>query len=255
MARAKKAEVIKATGTAVANIEEELAKEAAEMGKRIQSSEALTIRLKKDKKFQAPTGDVIGETLKCVIVDFVARNSFFDRPYNEKDPGPPGCTAVGKNIDEMQPFANVPNRQSDRCKGCGMNEFETSSNGSGKACKNQRVLAVLGWNNGKIAADDPLWLLTVSPTGLKNFDGFVSSTLKMTGKPPIGVVCEISFDQTTEYQKLQFKALEPNRSLSACFPRRQDAHDLLTREPDFSQYEPLAAPKRGAAGQRGRTLR
>ncbi len=258
MAKAKKAAsegtaLTKGPGTALATMEEQLAADAAAMSGRIQASEALMIRLKKQKTFEAPTGDAIGDKLTCVILDFVARNSFFDRPYDEKDPIPPGCTAVGKTIETMVPFPNSPNIQADACKGCGMNEFETSATGKGKACKNQRVLAILGWNKGDIAADDPIWLITVSPAGLKNFDSFVNNVVKTTGKPPIGVVTEITFDPTTEYQKLQFKAIEPNRKLSVCFPRRADADAMLTREPDFSQYVPLA-PRKGAA-QRGKTLR
>lgn len=261
MARAAKTAVTKASagpGTALANIDEQMAKEAAELRGRINTSEALTIKLRKDKTFQLPNGEIIDVPLKGIVVEFVARNSWFDRPFNEKEPGPPACTATGKIIDAMSPFKESPQRQADSCKDCPMNQFETApGGGKGKACKNQRVLAFLPFNEGKIDAETPLFLINVSPTGLKNFDGFVNQVAKQFSKPPIGVVTEIAFDANATYQTLTFKALGPNKVAAACYGHRQTAEELLTRVPDFSGYVPLATGKRGGGGapaRRGRTM-
>ena len=88
-----------------------------------------------------------------------------------------------------------------------MNEF--GSQGDGKACKNQRVLAVM-----QVDADStsPMWRLSVSPTALRFFDGHVRSVSARHNLPPIGVVTRVSFDPSVTYARLQFEevGLNPN---------------------------------------------
>ncbi len=232
-----------AKSTAVATMDEQLAQEAAEIGKRIEASQALQIRLLKERVFELPGGTMLNEPLKCVVVDFRARNSWFDRPYKDGDSSPPACIAIGTDLRTMKPMAESPNRQSDQCDGCGMNEFGTSATGEGKACRNQRVLAVLGWNGGQVGAEDPLLLLVVPPASLKAFDTYVDNVAKVMGQPPIAAVTEISFDPTSQYQKLMFKALQPNTAKAVAFTRREEAKALLERKPDFANYEPPTKPK------------
>lgn len=234
----------RSTGTAVANINENLKKEAAELQSRIKQPGGSMIKLTKKKTFVLPDGQESAGPMKLVILDFVSRNLYYDTKYNEKNPVPPACFAIGKTLNDMRPSANSPKKQNDTCNGCKRNEFPES--GGGKECKNTRLLAVM---SPDAKADAPILLLQVSPTALKSFDGFVASVSKMYGVPPIGVVCEVSFDPTSEHQSLRFAKPEQNKNIEYHYSRRADAQAILEAEPDLSKFQAQGG------GKRGRTLR
>ncbi len=235
------------TGTALATMDEELKKEAAELGKRVQAPTGMTIKLGKDKTFRLPNGESSPGPMKVVILDFVARNLYYKRKFKEGDPTPPDCFAIGQDLASLAPSDNSPDKQSEVCASCPQNQWPETK-GEPKPCKNTRTLAVMA---PKAKGDDPIMLLNVSPTSLKSFDGMVSAVQKMFGKPPIGVVVSVSFDPTKEYQSLRFSDPEPNPNIGYHFSRRAEAKQILNSEPDLSRT--IVAGK--GAAKRGRTLR
>ena len=155
---------------------------------------------------------------------------------------PPGSFAVGVNPKQMTPTDNSPNKQADSCQGCPMNEF--GSSGEGKACKNGRLLAVLPPD-----ADDKtdLWLLEVSPTAIKGFDGYVNSVVRQFGVPPVGVVTTVSLDPNVDYAKMVFSDPQPNNNLEISFARQAEAQEMLKVEPDFTGWVDPRAGRKPAA--------
>lgn len=235
----------KQPGTALANIQSQMKQEAAELAQRIRQPGGTMIKLSKKKTFVLPDGQESAGPMKVVILDFVSRNLFYVGKYNEKNPVPPSCFAIGKDLATMAPSKNSPKKQHDTCAGCPQNEFPEE--GGGKPCKNTRLLAVMQPN---AKGDDPILLLSVSPTALKSYDGYVATVAKMFGCPPVGVVTEISFDPVAEHQSLRFAKPVKNDNLDYHWSRRADAQTILEAEPDLSR---LAA--QGGATKRGRTLR
>lgn len=242
-----------AKGTAVtttkkqlpAEIRAEAEKEAAELAKRIEAPGGNKIKLTKDKHFKLPDGTKHPGPLTAVILDFVAANKFFDRPYTEGEITPPACFAIGLEPGSLVPSANSPDKQAESCAKCPNNAW--GSKGKGKACGNHRLLAVVA-GAGDAASDPeaPMWLLEVSPTGVKAFDAYVSTVRNMHNTPPIGVVTDIFFDQTSEYQSLRFGKPEANPNLAVHWARKAAAREMLTREPDVSGYEKPKAGKKKA---------
>lgn len=252
MATTKKAS---ATSTAVAvkkpssanivSIKEALQAQAAAMGERVAPAGGSAIRVTQDKQFLLPDGTKTPGPLELVIVDFIAKNSFYEGAFDPKAITPPACFAIGQNPLKLVPSANSPLGQSAECNACPNNQF--GSNGSGKACKNSRVLAVLPPDADE---NTPLWTLATSATANKGFDGFVSSVARVFQMPPVGVIATVSFDPNETYAKLVFSDPQPNAKVTEHFGRQEEAKAMLTVEPDVSQFVKAAPVGRGKAPAR-----
>jgi hypothetical protein len=219
----------------IVSITEALKAQAEGMGSRVAPPTGNGIRITQDKHFMLPDGTKTQGPLQLVVVDFVTRHMFYEGSYDPKNVVPPGCFAIGSNPKDMTPSDNSPNKQSTDCQGCPMNQF--GSDGDGKACKNTRLLAVLPPDADE---NTPIWTLGVSPTALKNFDGFVQATVRAFGLPPIGVIVNVGFDDAVTYAKLTFSEPVPNPQLNEMFARQGEAKELLMVEPDVSGYVPIS---------------
>lgn len=238
--------VVKPKSSALVSIKEQMAAELANLANKTAPAGGDKIQLKKDG-FHLPDGTVIATdgSLDLVIVDFLTAHNYYPGKFDPKNIKPPVCFARGEIPTAMVPSDNSPELQSETCSGCPQNQF--GPNNEAKACKNTRLLAVLPPD----AEDgDPLWVLEVSPTALKGFDGFVKSVATKFQVPPIGVVVTVSLDQNVEYAKLQFGEVNPNANLETHWARREEARTRLLQEPDLSSYVPMTAPvsRKSAAG-------
>lgn len=227
--------VKKATGGALVDIKAQMAAELAGLADRTAPATGDKINVK-GKVFTLPDGSK-HDTMEVVIVEFMAVNNFYEGVYDPKSIVPPTCFAINQIPTNMVPSKNSPAIQSDSCAGCPMNQF--GSAGEGKACKNQRRLALLPPDAD---ADTPLWIIDVSPTGLKSFDGYVRSAASKFGVTPIGLITTISFDEALDYPSLRFGDPKPNENIDQHWPRRVEAMDRLLQEPDVSGYVEPAKP-------------
>lgn len=247
MATAAKKTPAAKTGTAVAvkkpssgalvSIKEQMAAELASLASRTAPPSGAKIKAKKTG-FTMPDGTET-DTFDCVIIDFVTAHNFYPGKYDPKNIVPPDCAARGEIPTAMMPFADAPDVQSDSCSVCPMNQF--GSDGDGKACKNSRLLAVLPPD-----ADEstPIWLLEVSPTAIKGFDGYVGSVARSFQMPPIGVITTVSLDPNVDYAKIVFGNPQPNANIEAHFPRRVESREMLMLKPSFEQR--VATPAKGS---------
>lgn len=230
--------VRKPAAGAVVDIKAALAAQVASLGERIQPAGGISIRLGKGK-FTMPDGTETPGPIRVVVVDFAVTHDFYRGKYDPKNIVPPDCFGIGSNPKQMVPSDNAPNRQADDCQSCPMNEFQSA--GNGKACKNGRALAVLPPDD----AEADMWLLSVSPTALKSFDGFVASAARLYNMPPVGVSVEVSLDANVDYPKLVFSDPQPVEDVAAFFARQAEAKDIVYTEPDVSGFvPPTAAPAR-----------
>lgn len=231
------------------NHEEQLAKEAAEIAKRIAAPSGDRIRFNANRAFITPDG-LEGDTLEVVVVDFISTNLFFDGPYDRDNPSPPGCFALGPEPAMLIPSDNSPNKQSETCSTCPNNQFGSAPNGKGKACKNTRLLALMPAS--AIAGDEaaPIWIMSVPPTSIKAFDSYVHGLAIKNKTIPIGVITQLTLDPNNTFASPRFDVVRPlqGNELEVFMTRREEANQRLMIEPDVSQYVP---PK--PAGTRGPT--
>ena len=243
MATTSKSTVVaKKQSTAVVSIQERLRAEAAGIQERIGAPGGDVISITQDKYFKLPDGTKHGGPMDVVIVDFVSGNYFYENSFDPNNITPPACFSLGTNPTQMVPSENSPVRQSDTCAACPMNQF--GSDGKGKACKNNRLLALLPVDADN---DTPVMVLKVSPTAIKAFDSYVASVARSFNLPPLGVVTEVCFDEAVTYASLRFKNPRPNENIELAFNRRDEARARLMTEPDVSSYEAAPPPKKAPA--------
>jgi hypothetical protein len=240
----------RAKATLPVNYNEQLAREAAEISKRIATPSGDRVRFNSNRGFVTPDGNE-GEELEVVIVDFMSSNLFYDGPFDRDKPQPPACFAIGPEPSLLVPSDNSPNKQAEVCTVCPNNQF--GSAGKGKACKNTRLLAVmpLAMDGG----ESPIWIMSVPPTSMKAFDGYVSTLASKHKTIPVGVVTRITLDQTVQFAAPRFTVVRPldGSEIGTYMANREEARTRLAMEPDVSQYVPPAqtAPSRGQPMRRG----
>lgn len=233
------------TGTAVVSMKDEMARQLAGLNKRVGAATGAAIRITQDKKFKLPGGALATE-LDVVIVDFNSRNEYYAGAYDPNVLAGPICAAVGSEPNNLVPDDSSPKKQADNCTDCPQNVF--GSSGPGKACKNQRVLAVLPVD---ATPDTPIMTIKVSPTAIAGFDGYVASVAANWNMPPIGVITTISFNPGKTFASLQFGNPMPNPHLAAHFARQGEAQQILAQIPDMTiQPAPAPAPRGRAPARR-----
>lgn len=192
------------------------------------------IRVTQDKKFELPNGDVVDE-LEAVVVDFVYRNEYYLGNFNRKQITPPACFSISPTAADMAASPNSPVKQSTNgCATCQQNQFGSSPNGDGKACKNTVYLAVMPTD---ATADTPVWVLKTSPTAVKHFNSYVTKLARSARVPVTAVVTKIFFDPSSTYASARFDAVGVNPVFELTQARQSEARHRLMQEPDVSSFE------------------
>jgi hypothetical protein len=165
--------------------------------------------------------------MHVVILDWITENTYFEGMYDPKNIKPPVCWAMGRDVHDLSPSDNAPDKQHTACKGCPHDEWG-SGVGKGKACKNTRRLLIAAAD-----ADEhtqPL-IIRISPTGLKHYDKYIN-TLADMGKHPIEAVTGIAFDEAEAYPSLRFKAVGVNENVELMWALKERGQDILFQEPN-----------------------
>ena len=223
----------KETGTALIDIHAELKKRSEGIKDRIQAPSGDWIRCTQDKKFKTPDGQTSPGPLSMVILDFICKNEFYDRPFKADDKTPAACFAIGESPKLLVPDATSPVKQAESCKTCPNDQF--GSKGAGKACSNTRILALVAPTDDP---NEPIYLLKVSATAISAFDGYVATIKAQYDSMPMVVVTEIYFDPSLTYGSLRFGNPIPNPNLAVHFERLKDAAARLQVKPDVTGYAP-----------------
>jgi hypothetical protein len=190
----------------------------------------------KNKRFTFPDGHQEDGPFQFIILGWISANFWWEEDYDEKSPTPPDCWAHNENPKLLVSSPNSTNRQNDEaCSDCPMDVFGTAKVGEGKACKNNRLLAVVAADS--VDEEDAIMKIEVAPTSLRNFDGFVT-TLQSKGTLPVQVVTEIGFDDGVSYPKLLFKGVGWNENAEMHWGRRDEATKMLLVEPDPASSAP-----------------
>lgn len=212
-----------------ADAQAEMDKALAAIGDKIGQAGGEKISLK-NKRFTFPDSHQENGPFQFIILGWVSANFWWENDYDEKNPAPPDCWAHNENPKLLVSSPNAPSRQNDAaCSDCPMDVFGTATVGEGKACKNNRLLAVVAADSDD--PEDAIMKIEVAPTSLKNFDSYVT-TLGSKGTLPVQVVTEIDFDDSVSYPKLMFKGAGWNENAEMHWGRREEATKMLLVEPD-----------------------
>lgn len=240
--------------TAVVNYDEILAQRAAALSKKIAPPSGDKIRITQAKKFVFPDGQESPGPFSAVILDFVSANEYYTNPYVRGEVVPPDCFAINEEPGLLAPSKNAPKPQSENCSACHWNQYGTARVGKGKACKNTRLLALLPPDAD---AASPIWLMSISPTGIQAWDRYVATIYAQFNSTPARVITTIAFDPKVDYPSVRFGnpvPLEPEM-MPQFISRLDEARNRLLVEPDYSSFQKReeaqpAAPQRSSMSAR-----
>ena len=254
-APAKKA-AAKKPGKAMVSWSEELAKRA-------QSAAAIEENVGSGGTFISLKGgrmtfngaEVPGNKMNVVVLDHILEYTYYADGYDSDNPQPPDAYALGRDENTLRWHENsIPEYAGELCKDSDINQWGSAEKGKGKACKNQRRLALLPEDEAgdaeTIEEATPAFL-RIPVTSVKGWAGYVRQLEKTLQRPPLGVITEISVvpDAKTQF-KLQFKlveAIEDGDVIEALFAKA-DATELDF--PYAPREEEEEKPQRGKAGNR-----
>lgn len=243
---------VKKTGTSIANVEAEMSQAAQDLRSQIGQSSSNRLKVTPQGDFTLPDGMSLGNEIQIVVVDFISRNSFYSGVYNPNNPSPPDCYAMGRIIMDMAPEPDSPSIQSDKCAICPMNQFGSGANGTSKACKNTRELAVLVIDPENPEAHNdpaaPIYTMSLPPTAIKSFDGAVGYVSRTLGGLPIKAIITVTAKPVGTYALISFVEPVPNPDYALHWGRREEVQEALFRKPDFA----AAAARPAQGGGRNR---
>lgn len=184
--------------------------------------------------------------MPVLIVDGILENTWYAGDYDSDNPSPPTCYSFGRDEADMAPHLTIVQAgtaQSKLCKGCEKNEWGSAEKGAGKACKNQRRLALLtaGKFDPKTGAFEPILdsehymnsavgYLKIPPTSIANYANFVKQLFAGTKRPPHGVFTRIKVSPHPKKQhEITFTPLEecPGEIMGAIMQRHKQEMDLI----------------------------
>lgn len=237
--KAKKKTSKKKTGTgkAMAKIDEQLAQYASQESARETVAGTNKLSIKGGKfSFQ---GANLGKEVEVIVVAWSFEKTWYDTPFDQDNPSTPACFAIDTDGKEMVPHADAPNKQAQTCDECELNQWGSSPTGSrGKACSDRRRLIVISADEEDFAEAEFVQL-SVGPTTLKNWKGYVNDLNNKLQLPTFGVVTNISFDEDSDFEVLEFNVSEKiadKKVLSTLLGRLEEATKLACQPYDSSGY-------------------
>lgn len=182
------------------------------------------------------------EEFEGLIVDFAYRNEYYIGAYNPKNITPPACFAIARNSALLTPSENSPVKQNQTdCATCQQNQFGSHPNGSGKACKNTVIIALLP-PDLEMVADHDILVLKTSPTALRPFNKYANKISNQMNVPLGAIRTQFFFDKDSDYASIRFKAVGLEAEcLDFVMARKDEAAMRLMEEPDVSQFVMPAA--------------
>ena len=155
--------------------------------------------------------------MEVVVIDFLLENAIFAEKYNANKPASPMCYAFGRDEKTMGPHENSSDPQSELCHNCPNNEWGSNPEGGrGKACKNSRRIAIMhadALRDGPDGVEKANTIMCKIPvTSIQNFSRYINQCTKVLGKPPFGVVCELSVKPSVNMFEVQWKVIDDVKS-------------------------------------------
>ena len=197
-----------------------------------------------------------GNKLDCIIIATTAVNMLYKGAWDPDNIANPDCYSYSPDGQNMVPHHSVANPIHDNCKDCPANQWDSQDmfggkSGKGKACKNQRVLAIIPADTKPediLTAEVATMKLPV--TSVANWSQYVNKIGTLFNRPPLGMVTQIGTvpDVKTQF-KITFTNVAPveKEMLKGLIDRSKLLQPTLEREydaPEEAQEEDTSKPKK-----------
>ncbi len=190
--------------------------------------------------------EIKGNALDVVVVDHCYENCYYPDGYDEKNPTPPSCFAIGRVDKELKPHPKSKTPQHESCEGCPMNAWGSADNSErGKACKNTRRMLCLSADNLSAESIKNGELANFKPpvTSVKAWSYHVKYLNSQMQLPPFAVITKISCQPDKKTQvKVNFEAVGPVEEdlMDAIMERRGGFDATVTTDIIMRPYDPPA---------------
>lgn len=200
-------------------------------------------RISTDKRRFSVGEEMLGKTIKGVIVSFSYLRTYYEGKYKKGEGSPPSCFAVSTDRDNLAP-KDVPKKQreNEQCAGCPQSKF---GRGSPAPCKERRRFVIIADEDAKTSKSikaATLYTLEISPTALKHWAKYAGDggELETEDRFPHQVMTEFSFDPDQDYPCVMFSMAEKlsEKQIAAIEERVEEAEKLATES-----YEVAPAKK------------
>jgi len=208
-------------------IEAALKNELTEFNDRVGAAPSNKISLK-GKVFTTPDGKSDTE-LSIIVLDWRHVLANYPGAYSPNNPQDPDCFAVGIHKPEsgqLLPHDTIEKPWGENCRDCPKNQWKSAAQGNGKACKNQARIIAVGANP---STDSQPATLFVSPTGLKNWNAYLTELATVHGLNVLQVVTTVTFDPNETYPKLQFKMSDKHAALQTVWALKARYQEMIDR--------------------------
>ena len=238
-------------GTQVVSWKEELAKQAAAAASgEPPLSQFLSFR---GGQLTFNEATIPGNKLEVIILDSAFENAWYPWAFDPDNPKSPACYAIGRAQTELVPHDDAEDKQSESCGTCEKNEWGSDPDGGkGKACKNQRRIALIDAGvlkagpEGIMAANIVYARLPV--TSVKLYSGYVIQISNVVKRPPWGVISELSVvpDPRSQFLvKWSYTAEVPDAAILAIMEKQKGLADQIMFPYPPNQEEPAPPAKAG----------
>jgi len=154
--------------------------------------------------------EVVKDDLDCVIVGMLPEHgtakTFYEGAYNPDSSEPPDCSSS----NGVTPDSWVTNPVHNNCATCPNNKFGSAiskqTGKKAKACRDSKRLYIVKAQDMKDEKPQH-WLLNVTVSSLKPLTEYSKSLSKDGITTPAVVITRLSFDEDSEFPKLNFKAM------------------------------------------------
>ena len=190
---------------------------------------------------------VPGNKLDCIIIASTHVNMLYKGAWDPDNIANPDCYAYSPDGENMVPHPSVANPLCDNCADCPANKWESQDMfggkaGRGKACKNQRVLAIIPADT---KPEDILTaevaILKVPVTSVQNWGQYVNKVATLFNRPPLAMITQLGVvpDLKTQF-KLTFTNVQPvdKSMLKGLIDRSKLLQPTLEREYDAPEEAP-----------------
>lgn len=197
-----------------------------------------------------------------IVLDGIKENAFYTVAYDPDNPSSPDCFAFGYDENKMQPHEKAVDPQADFCADCPHNQFGSAETGRGKACRNNRRLALIPAGEFDRDGDFTLYedpdhykrasigFLKVPPTSVKGYAGFVRQVAGTLKRPAWAIATHVRIVPDPKSQfKIVFEPLQelPNDLLDVVHERVEEA--VSTIDFPYLPMEEDETPKPAARGR------
>ena len=192
---------------------------------------------------------VAGNRMQVVVVGAMHERVYYDKPYAADTPVSPACYAFSFTGEAMTPHEDVDNPINPTCDDCKFNEWKSDpKSGRGKACKEQRRIALLPVS--ALASPDDIAKATVGylripVTSTKAFSEHVKH-LAMRMLPVFAAVTEVELRPDPKNMwAFTFKLIQPITS-AELLAALETRHLGELTQMNFPYPKPTAAPAAAA---------